>query len=149
MTHFTYARGAGFSLIGSGPIFVTVLALGDWLLSGELDAVTNQFGILLLMLPFSVFFGIVLGVIPIASGGLLMGWAGTHADWCRHPIAWTISGGMLGALMGLLFGAGSKPDPTALFAITGAICALIVRHGTRWDDEAPANLINAQEGEAR
>lgn len=135
MPPFRYGFGAGLALLAAGPVFALLLILGMSASSTGTDNTTNWFVLSLMMLPFALIFGLILGILPIVFGGLLMGWLGARAVWTRHPMIWATIGGVIGLLMALPFN-WHDAQLSIMFALTGAVCALIVRYGTRWSDDS-------------
>ena len=129
---FKYCFGAALALLAAGPAFILSLILSTALTSpiqGELGAFTS----LLAFAIFSIPFGVAFGAIPILLGGWAMGWLGVDVRWSRHPVTWGLAGALAAQPMTLIVFSGLEDAPV-LFAFTGAICALIVRYGTRWSD---------------
>lgn len=147
---FEFAKGAAHASLSAGPIFVLVFALSS-LLSGNLssrDAITLPF-ILLPILGVAVPVGAIIGVLPIAAGGFLMGWLGSCNPVARQPAFWALAGAVLAIPLAALLADAGLPGIIVQFAATGAVCALIVRRRTNSDDEAPPVPLNANQGEVK
>lgn len=95
----------------------------------------DALGSLVAFAMFSIPFGVTFGAIPILLGGLVMGWLGVDVRCSRHPVIWGLAGVLAAQPMALVIFDGLEDAPI-LFAVTGAICALIVRYGTRWSDDS-------------
>lgn len=135
MTHFYYRFGAALALVSAGPSFVLLLLLGQIgrnPLAGDLSELWQIFPLLLV----TVIPGMVIAFLPILLGGLAMAYAGARSTSARHPIVWAGAGAILGMLMAFLFDDTARSGLVLPFLLNGAICALIVRYGTRWSDES-------------
>lgn len=131
---FRYRFGAALALLAAGPVFLLSLMLITLLTSPTHSELGSLNGLLVVAM-FSIPFGIAFGAIPILLGGLVMGWLGVDVKCSRHPIIWGLTGALAAQPMALVIFDGLKDAPV-LFAFTGAICALIVRYGTRWSDDS-------------
>jgi hypothetical protein len=134
---FEYAKGAGYAAVSAGPIFVLAFAM-ETLITGRASprdlAVLPL--VLLIAIPVAIPFGAIAGTIPIALGGFIMGWLGQRHRTARRNTAWGFAGLVLALpLAALLLGA-SMLEHVTPFAFTGAVCALLVRYGTRWNDDS-------------
>ena len=137
---YRFASGAALAMLAAGPVFVLNLMVGVLLYDtpGAEEFGTGLAGVLMLTI-FAVPFGAVIALLPVVAGGYGMGWLGLHWTLARHPALWGVAGAVLGGAMFLAFAGFDDPElwkPVALFAATGAICALIVRYRTRWSDDS-------------
>lgn len=135
MTHFHYRFGAALAMVSAGPSFGLLLLLGQIArdpLGGELNELWLIFPLLLMM----VIPGMVVAFLPILLGGLAMAYCGTRSTSTRHPIVWAGAGATLGILMAFLFDDTARSGLVLPFLLNGAICALLVRYGTRWEDDS-------------
>lgn len=145
---FSYSFGAGLALPGAGPTFLTLLWLGEIVVAGNSDWVGSA-GSYLMILPLALLIGALLAAIPITLGGFVMGHLGTDLRQSRAYPVWAISGAVVALPMPMLLGVGANWQLLTLFATTGAVCALLVRYGTRWHDAAPAAFRETIEGEVK
>lgn len=147
MITFNYWRGALLATICAGPVFVfpfflmPIPPVGPGALFSGLIAL---FGI-------SILFGAVIAFLPVFFGGYFMALWGSRNPRARHPVLWGIAGAALATPIGMFLTGLERGDPRfwALFAFTGAVCALLVRLGTRWDEPAPPAPLNAHQGEEK
>jgi hypothetical protein len=142
------AKGILISSVAAGPIFVAVLGM-EALYASLPKAVPvpgNGSGILMLFLIIPVVaFGFFAALLPNAVGAWLMGNLGRHFAFAQLAPIWAATGS-LGVVSALALGGWFAEDQsTGLSAliITGAICALICRHYTRWAACAPDKSIRA------
>ena len=137
MRSFNYVRGAAISVVAAGPVFA--LALVASASPGQLPSFA-ELGSPAIALPFilllSVIWGVLIATIPVLAGGLAMAWLGNRFTVIRRPSIWALAGAATAMPLPLPFGYFSIPELLLPFAVTGAICALIVRYGTGWDDES-------------
>lgn len=135
--NFEYAKGAGYAAVSAGPVFVLAFIAGALIADGipARDLAVLPFALLFIVL-FGVPIGAILGTIPIAFGGFVMGWLGRRFPVARRYAAWGGAGAILALPLAALLARSATVEQTAPFAATGAICALIVRYGTRWDDDS-------------
>ncbi|HSX56831.1 MAG TPA: hypothetical protein VLG14_16105 [Sphingomonas sp.] len=133
MSRFHYGHGAALALVSAGPSFMLLLLIGQmpYNPSGALEL-----GVILPVLLFATLFGMVIALLPILLGGLAMAYFGTRSISARHPIFWAGAGATLGMLMAFLFDDTAQSGLVLPFLLNGAICALIVRYGTRWSDDS-------------
>ena len=132
---FSYGFGAALALFAAGPTFILSLILGT-LLTGPIGNFGTLGGFLAVAV-FSIPFGMVLGALPISLGGFVMGYLGVSDALYRHYGVWGCAGAIVALPMPVLLGFDTEWESMSLFAFTGAICALIVRYGTRWSEEKP------------
>lgn len=136
MIGFHYRCGAALALVSAGPAFILLLLVAAVVISPqEGETVAALIGALPAAI-ISIPFGAILGAIPIMVGGLLMGNLGVVSRASRHPLPWAAAGGSMALPMPVLLNIGTEWGLYGLFALTGAICALIVRYGTRWSDDS-------------
>jgi hypothetical protein len=147
---FSFFRGGLIATIGAGPIFLMMFGLALWTHApGEainLNMNAQDQAALLPMLAASLVFGALLAVLPVCIGGVAMGWAAARNAGLMHPAIWAIAGGASAAGAALPFDPQIESPFAFAMIATGALCALIVRYGTRWsDDNAPLtpHAINA------
>ncbi len=139
MPRVSYAGGVVRALLAAGPIFLGVLMIGVFLFYPQHGPSGWEFLGLIPLLMMSVAVGLILSLIPILIGSFLMATAGINAPWTRLPALWALVGALLANIATLAIG--NNPfvfDPAlfTLFGLTGAICALIIRYGTRWSDDS-------------
>ena len=135
---FEYAKGAAYAILSAGPIFLLAFAIGV-LATGE--GSWRDLSVWLLGLPIillvAIPVGAIIGTIPIAFGGFVMCWLGQRYRIARHPAAWGLAGSILALPLAMALPLPSSVlELIAPLAATGAICALIVRYGTRWSDDS-------------
>lgn len=139
MKRVEYAGGVIRALLAAGPVFLITILVGAVILKTP-DAIQGwELLYLIPLLMASVAFGLMISLVPILTGTAVMATAGIYWSWTRGRSIWAGAGALLGMIMILPFGnSGGAVDwgSLALFAITGAICALIVRYGTRWSDDS-------------
>lgn len=119
-------------MLCAGPIFVLPIFLAV-LIEHGFGSITGT----AIMVAMSIPGGAILGAAPIIGGGYVMATLGERWRMSRHPGVWSVAGALLGTAVQwplLLFA--FDWQTTALFSITGAICALIVRYGARWSDDS-------------
>lgn len=131
---FSYRFGAALALFAAGPVFLLSLILGT-LLTSPTEGGSGALSGLLAFAVFSIPIGISLGAIPIMLGGFVMGHLGAGDSLYRLYGTWAVAGAIVGLPMPILLGFDAEWEPMTLFATTGAICALLVRYGTRWSDD--------------
>lgn len=138
ISHVTYAGGVVRALLAAGPIFLTGIIIGTHALHPEYAPKGWEIFGLVPLLMASIAVGVVLSLVPILAGSYIMAILGVSTRWTRQPGIWLMVGAALGTAMILPFADFRTSDTSfvALFAITGAICALIVRYGTRWSDDS-------------
>lgn len=135
MTRFHYGRGAARALVCAGPSFVLLLLLGE-IFRDPSGIDLREIWALLPILLVATVVGMVISLLPILLGGFAMSHIGARWIAARHPIAWASIGATMGMLMALLFDEAARFWLMLPFAMNGAACALIVRYGTRWDDDS-------------
>jgi hypothetical protein len=139
MKRVEYAGGVIRALLAAGPVFLITILIGAVILKSPDTIQVWELLYLIPLLMASVAFGLMISLVPILTGTAVMATAGIYWSWTRGRSIWAAAGASLGMMMVLPFGnSGGAVDwgSLALFAITGAICALIVRYGTRWSDES-------------
>jgi thiamine transporter ThiT len=134
MTRFHYRQGAARALVGAGPSFMLLILLGE-MLRDPSDLDLNEIWVLLPILLIAMVVGMAIAFLPILLGGLAMSYLGARWIVARHPIIWAGIGATMGMLMALLFDESARFWLVLPFAMNGAICAVIVRYGTRWSDD--------------
>ncbi|RSU60126.1 hypothetical protein DAH55_12115 [Sphingomonas koreensis] len=135
MMHFNYRFGAALAMVSAGPSFALLLFLADMILDPfgiEPSTLWTLFPVVLI----AVIPGMAIAFLPILLGGFGMAYFGTRSTSARHPITWAVAGAILGMLMAFLFDDSAQSGLVLPFLLNGAICALIVRYGTRWDDDS-------------
>ncbi|MFL9841806.1 hypothetical protein ABS767_12590 [Sphingomonas sp. ST-64] len=138
MPRVSYAGGVVRALLAAGPIFLGILMVGVLLFYPQhIPSGWEVLGLIpLLMMSAAV--GFTLSLLPILIGSFVMATAGIHVRWTRLPALWASVGALLANIA--IFPIGNNfsnfdPGSFTLFGLTGAICALIVRYGTRWSDD--------------
>ncbi|WP_343519855.1 hypothetical protein [Sphingomonas sp.] len=122
MQRFHYATGAAIAMAAAGPLFLIPIAFSVGPMA-------------FLAIPLAIPIGAVIAAIPVIVGGFLMGSLGTQHDATRKPFAWGGAGALLALAIARIFDAIPDPLFTGGFIFTGICCALIVRYGTRWDED--------------
>lgn len=147
MIDFSYWRGALLALLCAGPVFVLPL----FFISLSTVGPSTHIGGLIFAIIFSVPFGGVIAFLPVFFGGYWMALWGSRNPRARHPLVWGVAGALLATLGAAVLIAFARGDIrlSILFAFTGAVCALLVRFGTYWDDETPPVPTNTHEGEVK
>lgn len=135
MTRFHYGHGAALALVAAGPSFMLLLLVGQLLYDPTGTDLTELLALLPVLLIATVV-GMVISLLPVLLGGLAMGYLGVLSVGARHPVLWAAAGAGLGALMGFAFDSARTSWLVLPFLLNGAICALIVRYGTRWSDDS-------------
>ncbi|WP_423602675.1 hypothetical protein [Sphingomonas sp. MS122] len=137
MKRFRFGPGAALALFCAGPVFVITMTLGSVILySAPAGTWQESFGTLFAIAILALPFGALLAAIPVSLGGFLMGWLGVDQPASRHPLVWAGAGILFALPMAAIMVIPLTTEGAALFGSTGAICALLVRYGARWDDEA-------------
>lgn len=137
---FSFFRGGLIATLGAGPLFLMMFGLALWshapgdAINLNIDA--QDQAVLLPMLAASLVFGALLAVLPVWIGGMVMGWAAARNAGLMHPAIWAIAGGASAAAAVLPFDPQAESPITFALIATAAICALIVRYGTRWSDDS-------------
>lgn len=121
--------GAGVLMgtLVAGPAFTTLIGVATMTQEhGTLDklAAAIAFGFTI-----AVPFGAILAVIPVLLGTSLLGWLGSVNEGARLPPFWALIGAAAAGLPAWWLG---DADTGAMFAATGAICAVAARWKTRW-----------------
>lgn len=83
-----------------------------------------------------VVIGAVGAALPAWLGGAVMARASAGNVGLRHPACWAIAGGAMVAMPVAALGEDSFQYTGLALIATGAICALLVRYGTRWSDDS-------------
>lgn len=121
--------------MSAGPIFVLAFAMETLIIGG---AAQRDLAILPLVLliatPVAIPIGAIVGTIPIALGGFIMGWLGQRHPMARRNAVWGFAGLVLALPFAALLAGTSMLEHVTPFAFTGTVCALIVRYGTSWSD---------------
>ena len=135
---FDFYRGGLVATLAAGPIFLAMAGLSAIVLdpaaANRLFFTSQELAMLLPIFAASIVLGAILAVLPVWIGGSAMGWAAARNIGLTHPAIWALTGGALAAGVALpLDPALASPLTLALIA-TAAICATIVRYGTRWSD---------------
>lgn len=138
---YQFSRGGRTACLSAGPVFILSLVCAT-----IVQNPAQPFGlpthwaelvgaVVVMALPVIVIGGL-LAFLPVWLGASLLAWVGNFNAALRHPGLWSLSGGAIAAIPVIVVGAGKVfPEDIALIA-TGAICATLVRYGTRWSDES-------------
>lgn len=148
MITFNYWRGALLAISCAGPVFILPLMFT----STPSDENGVHFGALVFALLLSTPFGAAFAFLPVVFGGYFMALWGSRSPQARNPLVWAAAGALLAAGIALVLTLLAQADDFSLsgwFAFTGAVCALIVRFGTSWDDETPPTPMTTHEGEVK
>lgn len=137
---YQFARGGWIACLCAGPVFAASLVFATMLESPSPVALDAQWGMIaggaLVMIMPVIVIGMLLAFFPVWLGAKLLAWAGSANIGLRHPAFWAIMGGAIpGSLLPVIDLGSDRHFGTALIA-TGAICAVIVRYGTRWSDDS-------------
>jgi hypothetical protein len=138
--HVRFYRGGFIATLAAGPVFLLSLGFAPLALDAPrpiaLPLTAAEGAVMLPIMAASIVLGSMLSVMPVWLGGTAMGWIAARNPGLAHPASWALVGGATtaAAAMALDF-APSTPIGFALIS-TGAICALIVRYGTRWSDDS-------------
>ena len=147
---FEFAKGAGYAAVSAGPIFVLALTMESVLTGGASPRdLTVLPLVLLIAIPVAIPIGAIIGTLPIALGGFIMGWLGQRYRTARRNTAWGLAGLALALPLAALLAGNPMLEHVTPFAFTGAVCALLVRLGTRWDAEAAAPPNHMHKGEVK
>lgn len=135
MKAFRYGPGATGALFCAGPIFTVIMIFGSAILHSTEGGFWLSLAVVIPLILVAIPFGAILGAVPVLLGGYMMGSLGVEQPASRHPLLWALAGAVMALPMLILLGGPPTWDTTGLFTVTGAICALIVRYGTRWSDD--------------
>lgn len=133
----TLATGILLAGITAGPILVTITTLLAFVTyPGTLVSFDARgfMTFLLIFLPVSVI-GAIIGLPVSAIGAGLMMKLGEWTDLAHPRLAWTIAGGLIGLVAGLLMGWAEAPPALIGLILTCAISARICRKDVVWVDE--------------
>lgn len=138
---YQFARGRWISCLSAGPVFAAALLFTAVFESPAATVIIDVHrgeivGGILMMAPPLVLIGGLLAVFPVWLGSNLLASAGERNIGLRHPAIWAIAGGAMAAIPKAALDAGTISSFGTALIVTGAICALIVRYGTRWSDES-------------
>lgn len=135
-----FYRGGLLATLLAGPIFLLTLGLAPLALDAArpltLHPAVADGAVMLPIAAASIVLGSVLAVMPVWLGGTTMGWIAARNPGLAHPAFWSLVGAAITAAAAIALD--FAPDTPIGFALiaTGAICATIVRYGTRWSDES-------------
>lgn len=136
---FDFYRGGLAATLCAGPIFLLMAGLAAIVLNpaaaNGLFFTSQELAMLLPIFAASVVMGAILAVLPVWIGGSVMGWAAARNIGLAHPAIWASTGGALAAGVALPFDPALVSPLTLALIATAAICATIVRYGTRWSDD--------------
>lgn len=138
---YQFARGGWIACLGAGPVFIATL-LSSIVLENPAQPIVVEvswgqiIGAGLAMVFPVMLVGGLLALFPVWLGTKLLAWAGARNIGLRHPAFWGIAGGAMPALLLPFMDLGSGRQFGTTLIATGAICALIARYGTRWDDDS-------------
>ncbi len=137
MPRHAHAIATAIAILGAGPCFLaltTLAAIG----TSSAQATPPPGFVLgpLFLIPFSMVIGAIFAAPLILLGGWALRRLGQTRRWARAPLVWAATGALLGWPVALLLDKGFVLPVVGTCLATGAICALIVRAGTRWDDDA-------------
>lgn len=138
--HVRFYRGGLVATLVAGPTFLVMLGLAPLMLDpGQPTAfhpATLDGAVMLPITAASLVLGSVVAVMPVWFGGTAMGWLSARNPGLTHPAIWAIVGATASAASAVALDFELiSPIGIALMA-TGAICAVIVRYGTRWSDDS-------------
>lgn len=131
MINFNYWRGALLAMLCAGPVFIAPAFLMPLPPIGP-GAFISGF---VALIGIAILFGAVISFLPIFFGGYFMALWGSRNPRARHPALWALAGALFAAPVAAILTGLERGDAWlwALFAFTGAVCAVLVRLGTRWD----------------
>lgn len=136
MTRFEYRHGAAVALVSAGPSYVLLFFAHQLLSDPTLFTNPAEFLALLPIALVAVPVGALIAFLPVLLGGLAMGYLGTRSIRARQPVIWAGAGAVIGTLITFIFDNSARSELALPFLLNGAICALIVRYGTRWSDDS-------------
>lgn len=148
MIDFNYWRGAVVAMLCAGPVCISPVVLLLPYPAGPGPTISG----LTALIGISILFGAMISFLPIFFGGYFMALWGSRNPRTRHPALWSAVGAVVATVIAavlFILNRGGDFSLGALFAFTGAVCALIVRFGTRWDDEIPPVPLKTDEGEVK
>ena len=147
MISFNYWRGALLAMLCAGPVFVLPLFFVSMPSGGK----GAYIGPLVFALLLSIPFGAAFAFLPVFFGGYVMALWGSRNRRARHPVLWGVAGALMATLIAAILIGLARGDVrvSILFAFAGAVCALLVRLGTRWDDDLAPAPLNAHQGEVK
>jgi len=139
MKRVEFCGGVAMAVFAAGPVFVMTWIIAALIVQTPATAAEwTMIFWLLCMLLVAVPVGAAISLIPNLLGGALMAALGVGYPATRKREIWAIAGTILAMAFAAPF-IGFEPAMLPLyllFAFTGAICALIVRYGTRWSDDS-------------
>lgn len=137
MPRHAYAIATALAILAAGPCFLALNALAAIGTSSAQATPPSGFVLgPLFLIPFAIVIGAIFAAPPILLGGWALRRLGHTRRWARAPLVWAASGALLGWPVALLLDKGFVLPLVGIYLATGAICALIVRAGTRWTDGA-------------
>lgn len=135
---FDFYRGGLAATLCAGPIFLLMTGVAAIVLDPAaatgLFFTSQELAMLLPILAASMVLGAILAVLPVWIGGSAMGWAAARNIGLAHPAIWALTGGAVAAGVALPLDRALQSPLTLALIATAAICATIVRYGTRWSD---------------
>ena len=129
----SYAAGVTKATLAAGPVFVWSAAIAAAVDTPRTMGWADAAWLFAGLFPPVVMVGGLLALAPNALGCALLAYLGRGNAGMRLPVLWALVGGL--AAGGATWLATRDASPTAAFAATGAVCALLCRHGTRWPDD--------------
>lgn len=121
------------AMIAAGPVFAAAwLAIESGQTGDSWWEPLARAGLSVMLAPFTVLVGAVLGVIPILVGTMMLGEGGTHLIWLRKRGAWLATGAAMGTAIAALVGADAGAGLALI--VTSVACATIARHAVDWNE---------------
>lgn len=139
MDRGSYTAGAMWASVAAGPAFCASMALTAW---ASADPTTYGIGIdsngaggVFLIVLAATVFGFFIAVVPNIIGSWFMHGLGIGNIAARLPVAWALVGAGAAGLPFTMIENPLGPLPAgAVFAFTGATCALIAHRFSTWLD---------------
>ncbi len=133
MINFNYWRGALLATLCAGPVFIAPAFLMPLPPMGP-GAFIGGF---ITLIGIAIMFGALIAFLPVFFGGYFMALWGSRNPRARNPALWALAGALFAVPVAVIMAGFGRGDIWiwAVFAYTGAVCALLVRYGTRWDDD--------------
>ncbi|WP_439538286.1 hypothetical protein [Sphingomonas sp.] len=141
MKRFQFGWGVVMATFAAGPILAATWIVDSVIFEPPAtpSALLNLLAAMIAV-PLTALVGAPFSLIPNLIGGAGMAALGASYPATRQRKIWAMAGAILAmAVAGSYIYLPLQKDTLSLYAryaITGAICALIVRYGTRWSDES-------------
>ncbi len=140
MKRVEFCGGVAMAVFAAGPIFImSWIVLRLFYQPPNTLADFQDIFLALVAVPIAIPLGALISLIPTLVGGTVMALLGARHPTTRRPLVWAFAGASLSALILAPFNSILQPAAAGMFiwfGVIGAICALIVRYGTRWSDDS-------------